>query len=142
MSTVDVGITFLEKTYKDVDRLIVDQELSPRELVAIIRRASSNILMKVRMERTYKTDYDFITFNAYHANWLDIPITILFIIHKDQKTIKLNEVEWRDIKVHLISVILHEFKHDEQFSKRGVDMRAVYEKEIKGARQEYFFDAL
>ena len=134
-NTANTGVLYIEGLLSMIDNDVIGVNLKPRKLISLIRKAIKEIMLDVSMTRSYKNCYDTITVNGTYSCWEDVKTNIILIFHSDQKLIKFDKKGWDDIKTELALSILHEFRHDYQYSKRKQHIqRNVLAKEKDGIR--------
>lgn len=143
VSITNTGESWIMYLLSTIDDTIIDNDLTPRRVTWLIRKALSAVFMEIKMDRSVNSMYDRISMGAQYASWQEIKVRVFIVYHSDQASIKLTSESWKDTKERLCDAILHEFRHDYQYSKRkGLLQRGVSFKEIDSIRHKHLEDGL
>lgn len=118
MLEINVAPLFLHTIYDALDDVMLSKAFSPASFTSKIAKASKELLIQFKYELV-DIEPDTISFNAYHAHWKRIPIKIVFLLPESQKKFRLKESQWSAIKQRIITAILHENRHADQYKWRN-----------------------
>ena len=113
-----IDLDYLHSKLSELEHEIIDAPLSPKQICNRIKKALTDVPMKMYIERKYNVMYDTIRINGCNDPNKKPAIRIFVMFHTDQATIRLKEDDWIDFKHRLVGAILHELRHEEQRNKR------------------------